>query len=256
MKLCFQSKFREDRGMEKRPHDIPRMFALIRKAIEPYPKATLFDLYDRGYQSPFEQLVACVLSIRTRDETSLKVALKLFERARTPKEFLEMNLEELADIVQLCTFPFQKAKSLLQISEIVLQQYAGKLPCDFESLTALPGIGPKCASLIRGIACDEKSIGVDIHVHRITNRWGYVQASTPEKTMIELEKKLPKSRWVEINELLVPFGKHICTGPAPKCPTCPVLDYCAQIGVHVVSSKPRKQTPSQLQTRRDDNKRL
>jgi endonuclease-3 len=93
------------------------------------------------------------------------------------------------------------------------------------------GVGPKCANLVLGIACDQPFISVDIHVHRVTNRWGYVKANTPEKTMVALADKLPKKHWVDINRLLVPFGKHICTGNLPKCSTCPVLEMCQQVGV-------------------------
>jgi endonuclease III len=98
-------------------------------------------------------------------------------------------------------------------------------------LLSFAGVGPKCANLALGIACDEKVISVDIHVHRITNRWGYVKTSSPEKTIDALAAKLPKKYWIEINALLVPFGKHICTGQRPKCSTCPVLEYCQQVGV-------------------------
>ena len=93
------------------------------------------------------------------------------------------------------------------------------------------GVGPKCANLALGIACGERAISVDIHVHRVTNRWGVVVTSSPEKTMAALEKLLPKRYWVEINRLLVPFGKHVCIGRLPKCSSCPVLEYCRQVGV-------------------------
>ena len=105
------------------------------------------------------------------------------------------------------------------------------LPCDQEALLALHGVGPKCANLALGIACNIPLIGVDIHVHRVVNRWGYVQAKTPEKTMESLMEKLPQSYWVEINALLVPFGKHVCTGTSPKCSTCPLLQMCQQVSV-------------------------
>jgi endonuclease-3 len=98
-------------------------------------------------------------------------------------------------------------------------------------LTSFHGVGPKCAHLAVGIACGEKLIGVDIHVHRVTNRWGYVRAKTPEKTMTALHDKLPRRYRVEINALLVPFGKHVCTGTSPKCSTCPLLEMCQQVGV-------------------------
>jgi endonuclease-3 len=98
-------------------------------------------------------------------------------------------------------------------------------------MQSFSGIGPKCANLAMGVACGEAVISVDIHVHRVTNRWGYVRATTPEKTMVALEQILPERYRVEINRLLVPFGKHICTGVSPKCSTCPVLEMCQQVGV-------------------------
>jgi endonuclease-3 len=105
------------------------------------------------------------------------------------------------------------------------------LPCDEDTLLSLPGVGSKCASLVLGVACGEPRVGVDIHVHRVVNRWGYVRATTPEKTMQALHDKLPREYWIELNGLLVPFGKHICTGRRPKCSSCPVLRMCRQVGV-------------------------
>jgi endonuclease-3 len=92
-------------------------------------------------------------------------------------------------------------------------------------------VGPKCANLVLGIACGQPKIGVDVHVHRVTNRWGYVRTRTPEQTMVALEQQLPPRYWVEINKLLVPFGKHICQGVHPRCSVCPVADMCRQVGV-------------------------
>ena len=99
------------------------------------------------------------------------------------------------------------------------------------SCSLFEGVGPKCANLVLGIACGEAHIGVNVHVHRVTNRWGYMQAAMPEKTMAALEAKLPQRYWVEINRLLVPFGKHVCTGQRPHCSTCPVLEMFLQVGV-------------------------
>ena len=110
-------------------------------------------------------------------------------------------------------------------------EFGGELPASAEVLTSFKGVGPKCANLALGVAVGEASIAVDIHVHRVTNRWGYVATSTPERTMGALEERLPRRYWVEINRLLVPFGKHVCTGVRPKCSTCPVLEYCRQVGV-------------------------
>jgi endonuclease-3 len=113
----------------------------------------------------------------------------------------------------------------------VVEEFGGELPCDEQVLLSFSGVGVKCAHLTLGVGCNQPFISVDIHVHRVTNRWGYVLASTPEKSMQELEKVLPEKYWVEINRLLVPFGKHICTGTLPRCSTCPVLSMCHQVGV-------------------------
>jgi endonuclease III len=216
---------------EKIPFNISRALKVIERATATYPKAALFELAEAGYDSAFEQLVACVISIRTLDETTLIVSQRLFERVRTPQAIAQLEISELANLLKPATFYRQKAVTISNIARITAGLYGGKLPCSPEKLLALPGVGPKCANLVLGIACGQSFIGVDIHVHRVTNRWGYVRASTPEKTMGELEKKLPRRFRVEINRLLVPFGKHICTGSRPKCSTCPVLKMCRQVGV-------------------------
>lgn len=213
------------------PFNIPEMFQRIERAIAPYPKAALFELYERGYTSLFEQLLACIISIRTLDETTIPVSLRLFERARTPEEVRQLSFQELEGLLYGATFPGQKAATIQGIAQKAVEDWNGVLPADAASLTGLKGVGPKCAHLALGIASGQMAIGVDIHVHRVTNRWGYVQAPTPEKTMMALEQKLPQSEWVTINRLLVPFGKHICTGKLPKCSTCPVLECCRQKGV-------------------------
>ncbi len=117
------------------------------------------------------------------------------------------------------------------IARRAVEEFGGEIPCEREALLSFPGVGPKCANLVLGIACGQPWISVDIHVHRITNRWGLVHTSTPEATMAALERVLPRSYWIEINRLLVPFGKHICTGTLPRCSTCPVQQMCRQVGV-------------------------
>lgn len=215
----------------KRPFDIPDMFRRIERAVEPFPKAALFELAEDGFRSPFEQLVACIISIRTRDEVMLPTARALFQCARTPAQMAELGAEEIDRLIRASTFHERKASQILQIARDAVDRHGGEVPCDPDVLLAFHGVGPKCANLVLGIACEQPWIGVDIHVHRVTNRWGYVKASSPEATMRALEEVLPEPRWVEINRLLVPFGKHICTGRLPRCSTCPVLEYCRQVGV-------------------------
>lgn len=215
----------------KKSFDIDRALKLISKAVTPWPKAAMFELAEDGFNSPFEQLAACMISIRTYDEVSLPTARKLFARARTPAEMVKSTPVEIDGLIHACTFHERKAAQIHAIARRVIDEFDGELPCDSETLLSFAGVGPKCANLVLGIACGQPYISVDIHVHRVTNRWGYVQASMPEKTMSALEAKLPREHWIDINRLLVPFGKHICTGQLPKCSACPVLDMCQQVGV-------------------------
>jgi len=191
----------------------------------------MFELADRGHASLFEQLVGCIISIRTRDEVSLPTALELFERASTPAAVGKLSVPQIDSLIAASTFHRAKADTVRSIATRAVEEFNGKLPCDFDTLTSFKGVGPKCANLALGIACGQSRIGVDVHVHRVTNRWGVVATRSTEQTMAALEKILPKRYWIEINRLLVPFGKHVCTGQRPKCSTCPVLEYCKQVGV-------------------------
>lgn len=191
----------------------------------------MFELAERGHRSLFEQLVGCIISIRTRDEVSLPVSIELFEQASTPAAVAKLSVDRIDALIRASAFHRGKAETIRAIARRTVDEFGGKLPCDVDVLTSFKGVGPKCANLALGIACGQSRIGVDIHVHRVTNRWGVISARSPEQTMLALEKILPKRYWVEINRLLVPFGKHICTGKLPKCTTCPVLVYCRQVGV-------------------------
>jgi len=215
----------------KKPLDIDLAVERVREAVRPWPKAAMFELAEAGFASPFELLVACIISIRTYDEVMLPTARRLFARARTPAAIGQLGVAEIDELIRPCTFHERKAQQIHALARRVAEEYAGNLPCDSEVLLSFEGVGPKCANLVLGIACNEPRIGVDVHVHRVTNRWGYVAASTPERTMLALESKLPRQYWVEINKLLVPFGKHICAGERPHCSTCPLLDMCQQVGV-------------------------
>jgi endonuclease III len=175
--------------------------------------------------------VACIISIRTLDETTIPVSLRLFGVARTPAELAALTPDELIPLLHGTTYPEQKAYTLLGIAERTQREFGGTLPADFSALTSLKGVGPKCANLALGVATGTSAISVDIHVHRVTNRWGYLQTNTPEQTLAALEKQVPVGQWIDINRLLMPFGKHICTGTLPHCSTCPVLAWCQQVDV-------------------------
>ncbi|MFC5411724.1 endonuclease III domain-containing protein [Larkinella bovis] len=211
--------------------DLTLVLRRIEEAIRPFPKAAMFDLFERGYNTVFEQLIACIISIRTLDETTIPVSLRLFEVARTPEQLLQLDPVSLAKLLHGTQYPEQKAYTMLGIAKRAMEEFDGQIPADFGTLTSFKGVGPKCANLALGVATGQAAISVDIHVHRVTNRWGLVQTRQPEETLKVLETRVPVSHWIDINRLLMPFGKHICTGRLPHCSTCPVLAYCEQVGV-------------------------
>jgi endonuclease III len=211
--------------------DLQEVLGRVEAAVEPFPPAALFVLADEGYESAFHILVACILSIRTRDETMLPAARALFARANGPEQILALKPREIEDLIHPCGFYPSKAVQIQDIARQVVEQHAGVLPCDEDVILSLKGVGPKCANLVLGIACGKGGIAVDAHVHRIVNRWGYVRTKTPEETMGRLEKKVPRELWLDVNRLLVPFGKHICAPIGPRCSICPVEPMCRQVGV-------------------------
>ncbi len=220
-------------GLEASPErfDIDAVMQRIEEAVRPYPPPALFALADQGFRTPFEQLVACIISVRTRDEVTEPVARELFRHARTPAALSRLAPEEIDRRIRPATYHAAKALQVWTIARRVVEDYGGVLPCDDAVLRSFEGVGPKCANLVLALACGQPRIAVDTHVHRVTNRWGYVRTRTPEQTLEALEAKLPRRHWVAINRLLIPFGKHICTAQRPRCSTCPVRVFCARVGV-------------------------
>ena len=214
------------------PFPIREVLAKCAAAVDGnYAPAAMFGLRDEGYGSLYEQLVSSIISVRTYDETSTEVSRALFKRARTPVQMLDLGREELVNLIAKSTYPGAKADNIRALSQQIVDDYGGETPADYDKLVAFKGVGPKVASLALGVALNHPIIAVDIHVHRITNRWGYVATANPNKTRDALEEKLPQDLWVEINRVLVPYGKHICQGHYPKCSRCPVRPECAQVGV-------------------------
>ena len=215
----------------KTPWDWETALPLLREAVAPYPPAALFALAEQGYQTLFEVAVGCILSVRTRDEDLMHIVPRLFAVARTPQQIADLNEAELIRLIAGTQFPEPKARQIQSIARIALAN-DNELFCDLADLLALPGVGPKCAHLSRGIACGiSNSVPVDVHVFRITNRWGIVAEKTPEKTGDALQPLVPAPYRLELNRLLVPFGKHICTANRPQCLTCPVRFMCKQVGL-------------------------
>ncbi len=211
----------------------PVVLALERIApvVAAYPKPAMFQLADEGFRSVFEQLVACMISIRTREEVTLRLSRGLFATAPTPAAVAAMPIERLETVLAQTTFPERKARQIHDIAVATVERFDGVLPCDGATLQSFNGVGPKCANLTLGVACGIPAVSVDVHVDRVVHRWGAVAATTPEQTTIALERIVPRERWIDINRLLMPFGRYVCTAALPKCSTCPVNDLCPRIGV-------------------------
>ena len=181
--------------------------------------------------SHFEILVAAVLSARTLDTVTVKVYPKLFALAKTPHAMMALSEKEIENAIRGVAFPAQKAKQVRELSRLLVEKYDGRVPETIEELVELPGVGRKVANLVVVEAFGNPGICVDTHVHRITNRWGYVQTKTPDETEMELREILPPRYWKEINPLLVALGQNICRPTSPKCSVCPIAEFCDKVGV-------------------------
>ena len=165
--------------MGKRPFDIDVAMERIGKAVRPFKTAAMFDLADQGFSSPFELLVACIISIRTLDEVTVVCSRRLFELARTAVAMSRLTARQIDAAIGASTFHEAKARQILEISRRIVAEHGGELPCESDVLLSFAGVGPKCANLVLGIGCGQAQIGVDVHVDRVTNRWGSVSFSPP-----------------------------------------------------------------------------
>ncbi len=182
-------------------------------------------------RSPYRVLISTLLSLRTKDETTLKASERLFKVADTPEKMLNLSKEQIEKLIYPVGFYHRKAEQILKISKILIEKYNGKVPDDLDELLKLPGVGRKTANLVLNEGFGKLGICVDTHVHRISNRLGLVKTKTPEQTEFALRKILPKKYWIIFNTLLVTLGQNICTPISPKCSICPIEQYCPKVGV-------------------------
>ena len=182
-------------------------------------------------RSPFRLLVACVISLRTKDEVTAESSRRLFRSAADPSALAALDPAAIAEAIYPAGFYNTKAKQLKAIAEILRDRFGGEVPADEAALLDLPGVGRKTANLVLGLGFGIPAICVDTHVHRISNRLGLVSTTTPEATERALQKVLPKDLWIPINDLLVTFGQNRCHPTSPKCTDCPLDDLCPRVGV-------------------------
>ncbi|URA09779.1 endonuclease III domain-containing protein [Thermospira aquatica] len=183
--------------------------------------------------SPYQVLVATLLSLRTKDEMTREAAVRLFQRADTPEKMLRLSEKAISEIIYPVGFYRTKAKRILEITKILLEKYGGRVPDTLEELLSLPGVGRKTANLVITLGYHKPGICVDTHVHRISNRWDYVNTKNPHETEFALREKLPIEEWIMYNDILVAFGQTICRPISPLCDNqCPVNHLCPKRGVN------------------------
>lgn len=182
-----------------------------------------------NFKNPYLVLIACILSLRTNDKTTYPATLRMLKLAKTPEEMAEVNVEDLAKAIYPVGFYANKAKQIVQLSKEIVENYNSQIPEEIEELIKFNGVGRKTANLVLAKGFNKPAICVDVHVHRIFNRLGYVKTRKPEETEFALREKLPKKYWIDINTLIVTFGQNICKPQKPLCEKCPISKYCDKI---------------------------
>jgi len=213
-------------------HDIDTIIHILRSMIEQWRKPVVTEIADES-RDPFKVLISTVLSLRTKDDVTREASKRLFKLAETPEEMLQVNRKNIEKIIFPVGFYRNKAKSILDICKTLVEKYHGCVPSNLDELLSLKGVGRKTANLVLTVGYNLPGICVDTHVHRISNRLGYVSTKTPKETEYALREKLPEKYWIEYNDLLVSFGQNLCKPVSPICTQCPIHDHCMRVGVTV-----------------------
>jgi endonuclease-3 len=210
--------------------DIDQVIKILKKEIKQW-KVPIVGRVAQRTRDPFQVLISCVLSLRTQDGTTAEASARLFNVARTPEALCRVPRGKIEKLIYPVGFYRVKSKNIKEISKRLISEYDSKVPDEIDELLKLPGVGRKTANLVVTIGYNKYGICVDTHVHRISNRWGYVKTPTPEKTEFALREKLPKKHWKIINDLLVTYGQNLCRPISPRCGECRIYDYCRRVGV-------------------------
>ena len=209
--------------------NIPKIYSILKKHVKDY-KVPVVDLIEIQTNDPFKVLVATILSARTKDETTVKVCERLFSKVKDFRDFNNLKQSEIEELIYPVGFYKVKAGYLKELPK-ALEEFNFKVPSEIDELLKLPGVGRKTANLVRAVAFKKDGLCVDVHCHRIFNRFGYIKTKNPFETEMKLREKLPKKYWEKINSLLVAFGQNLCRPISPWCSRCPIIKYCNQVGV-------------------------
>ena len=211
--------------------DIHHAMAALQAEAPGWTETALTTVARTMGRDPFKILIGCLLSLRTKDETTGPAAARLFALAGTAEAMLQLPVEHIAKAIYPVGFYRTKATTILDICRTLVERYGGQVPDTMEGLLDLKGVGRKTANLVLTMGFQKPAICVDTHVHRISNRWGYVRTKTPEDTEFALRRKLPPAYWMMYNDLLVSFGQNICKPISPRCGQCPLAEGCPKVGV-------------------------
>ncbi len=209
---------------------LPEILAVLRRETLRW-KEPVVGTFARGEHAPFKVLISTVLSLRTKDATTEKASHHLFARADSPGRMLKLSASEIETLIYPVGFYRTKARNILEICRALLEKFQGRVPDDLDTLLTLKGVGRKTANLVVTAGFGKPGICVDTHVHRISNRWGFVKTKTPEETERELRRVLPKRYWIRFNDLLVAYGQNLCVPVSPFCSRCKIRRFCPRIGV-------------------------
>ncbi|HKC94861.1 MAG TPA: endonuclease III [Nitrospira sp.] len=214
-----------------RQYEIHAAIKIVKREIRQWEEPVVGVVARMSARDPFRILISCLLSLRTKDKTTGEASARLFALAHTPAGLLKLPLKKIERAIYPVGFYRMKAKSIHAICRRLLDVYGGRVPDSIDELVTLSGVGRKTANLVVTVGYKKPGICVDIHVHRISNRWGYVKTKTPAETETALREKLPKPYWITFNDLLVPYGQHVCLPVSPFCSRCKLIEYCDQVGV-------------------------
>ncbi len=211
--------------------DVDEVIKILKKTIKQWKVPIVTQFAENG-RDPFKVLISCILSLRTKDKVTAEASHRLFNIADNPYKMLQIKENALEKTIYPVGFYKTKTKNIKSICKILTKSYNGKVPDEIDELLKFKGVGRKTANLVVTLGYNKPGICVDTHVHRISNRLGYVKTSTPDKTEFALRSKLPRKHWIVFNDLLVTFGQNLCKPVSPHCSICPIFKYCNRVGVH------------------------
>ena len=210
--------------------EIDACIRILKREIRRW-KEPVVGVVAKASRDPFQILISTVLSLRTKDQTTAEASTRLFRLATTPRAMLAVPRRAIERAIYPVGFYRTKARHIHDICRDLLKRYGGRVPDEIDELLTLKGVGRKTANLVVTLGFRKPGICVDVHVHRISNRWGYIRTKTPAQSEEALRRKLPRPHWIIYNDLLVPFGQNLCTPVSPRCSECKLARYCERVGV-------------------------